>query len=163
MTIIDREHKAAFGTLLGVGPGNVEVYSSDYSTADRERMPNRQAFSHFVDGVYMGHKWQCVELARRYLYLNHGYVFDDAAIAYDIFRLRDVRRVKDGGRLPLKSFRNGAKRQPEPGCMLIWSEGGEFVRTGHVAIVTEVFPDRVRCLVQNVEDKPWPAGHTYSR
>ena len=103
-------------------------------------MPNRQAYRHHVDGIFTGYKWQCVELARRYLYLNHGYVFDDIAMAYDIFRLREVRRIGDEARLPLKSFRNGAKRHPEPGCMLIWNEGGEFEITGHVAIVTEVFP-----------------------
>ena len=163
MSHIDRQHKAKFGTVLGVGPGGVAVYSSDYSSADRTQLPNRQAYSHYVDGVYMGHKWQCVELARRYLYQNFGYVFDDVAMAYDIFRLREVETIPGGIRLPLKSFRNGAKRPPEPGCMLIWNEGGTFELTGHVAIVTEVFPDRIRCIEQNVEDKPWPPGQSFSR
>ncbi len=163
MSPLDRSHKAKFGTLLGVGPGDVAVYSSDYPSADKNELPNRQAYRHHVDGIFTGYKWQCVELARRYLYLNHGYVFDDIAMAYDIFRLREVRRIGDEARLPLKSFRNGAKRHPEPGCMLIWNEGGEFEITGHVAIVTEVFPDRVRCIEQNVEDKVWGLDQPYSR
>jgi len=154
---------AKFGTILGLGPGNVPVYSSDYPSADREELPTRQSFRSHVDGVYMGHKWQCVELARRWLYLNKGYIFDDIAMAYDIFRLRQVRVVKDGAQLPLQSFRNGAKRPPEPGALLIWNEGGEFDVTGHVAVVTEVFPDRVRCIEQNVEDKVWADGQTWSR
>ena len=154
---------ARFGTVLGMGPGNVPVYSSDYDTADRRDLPNRQAYRSEIDGVFMGHKWQCVELARRFLYLNHGYIFDDIAMAYDIFRLRAVRRVADNELLPLKSFRNGAKRHPEPGCLLIWNEGGEFDVTGHVAIVTEVFPDRIRLIEQNVEDSVWPEGQTWSR
>ena len=74
----------------------------------------------------MGHKWQCVELARRWLYVNKGYVFDDIAMAYDIFRLRNVRVIADDCLLPLHSFRNGARRAPEPGALLIWGEGGEF-------------------------------------
>ncbi len=163
MSNLDTKHKAKFGTLLGTGPGNVAVYSSDYDSADKNELPDRQAYRHQVDGVFTGYKWQCVELARRYLYVNDGYVFDDVAMAYDIFRLRDVRVIADNSRLPLKSFRNGAKRPPEPGCMLIWSEGGVYDMTGHVAIVTEVFPDKVRCIEQNVEDKLWPPGHTYSR
>ncbi len=163
MSPLDRQHRAKFGTLLGTGPGGVTVHSSDYATVDKAELPDRQAYRHHVDGVFTGHKWQCVELARRYMYLNHGYVFDDVAMAYEIFRLRDVLKLKDGSRLPLKSFRNGARRHPEPGCLLIWNEGGELEITGHVAVVTEVTPEYVRCIEQNVEDKVWPAGQSYSR
>jgi glutathionylspermidine amidase/synthetase len=154
---------APFGAVLGKGPGDVPVYSSDYDTADRAELPTRQHYRSYVDGVYMGHKWQCVELARRWLYLNRGYIFDDIAMAYDIFRLRHVRVVKDGSLLPLQSFANGSKRPPEPGALMIWNEGGEFHVTGHVAVVTEVLDGRVRCIEQNVEDRTWPAGQGWSR
>ncbi|WP_316979898.1 bifunctional glutathionylspermidine amidase/synthase [Shumkonia mesophila] len=154
---------AKFGSLLGVGPGEVPVYSSDYASADKAELPNRQAYHSYVDGLFMGYKWQCVEFARRWLYLSKGYVFDDVPMAYDIFRLHSVRVVADGTRLPLRSFRNGARRWPEPGCLLIWDEGGEFDITGHVAIVSEVFKDRIRCIEQNVENSVWPEGQTYSR
>lgn len=160
----DTEHVAAkFGTLLGIAPGNVPVYSSDYSTVDDSELPNRHAYRSYIDGVFMGHKWQCVEFARRWLYLNKGYIFDDVAMAYDIFRLTSVRVIADNSRLPLKSFSNGSQRHPEPGALLIWSEGGEFEVTGHVAVVTEVFPDRLRLVEQNVTHAVWPQGQTYSR
>lgn len=146
-----------------MGPGGVPVYSSDYASADRAELPTRQAYRSYVDGIYMGHKWQCVELARRWMYLNRGYVFDDIAMAYDIFRLRHVRVVADGALLPLRAFLNGARRPPEPGALLIWNEGGEFDVTGHVAVVTEVFPDRVRCIEQNVDDRAWSDGRSWSR
>lgn len=154
---------APFGTVLGIGPGDVPVYSSDYASADRKEFPTRQAYRSYLDGVYMGHKWQCVELARRWMYLNEGFIFDDIAMAYDIFRLQSVRVVADGTLLPLHSFRNGAKRHPERGCLLIWNEGGEFDVTGHVAVVTEVFPDRLRIIEQNVDHRVWPEGRTWSR
>ena len=160
---MDKQHKARFGTKLGDGPGNVPVYSSDYPSASKEELPEREAYRSYVDGHFMGYKWQCVELARRWLYVNKGYVFDDIAMAYDIFRLRDVSVIADGTRLPLKSFANGSRRRPEPGCLLIWNEGGEFDVTGHVAVVTEVFDDKVRVIEQNVEDKVWADGHTWSR
>jgi len=152
-----------FGTVIGMAPGNVPVYSSDYDSADDDELPTRQSYRSYVDDIYMGHKWQCVEFARRWLYLNYGYVFDDIAMAYDIFRLSSVRVITDNRLLPLRSFRNGAKRWPEPGCLLIWDEGGEFEVTGHVAIVTEVTPDYVRIAEQNVGDRMWPAGQNYSR
>lgn len=111
----------------------------------------------------MGYKWQCVELARRWLYVNFGYVFDDIAMAYDIFRLRQVTVLSDGRKLPIQSFANGAKRCPEVGCLMIWNEGGEYDVTGHVAVVTEVLEDRLRIIEQNVEDKVWPPSETWSR
>ena len=154
---------APFGTLLGVAPGDVPVFSSDYASADDNELPNRHAYRSYVDGIFMGYKWQCVEFARRWLYLNQGYIFDDVAMAYDIFRLQNVRVVRDNTRLPLKSFRNGSQRHPEPGAMLIWSEGGEFEITGHVAIVTEVHPDRLCLVEQNVTHEVWPQGQGFSR
>jgi glutathionylspermidine amidase/synthetase len=163
---MDTESKAPpapFGAVIGMAPGGVPVYSSDYKSADDAELPTRQAYRSYVDDIYMGHKWQCVEFARRWLYLNYGYVFDDIAMAYDIFRLRTVRNVRQNTLLPLRSFRNGAKRAPEPGCLLIWDEGGEFETTGHVAIVTEVTPDYVRVVEQNVGDRLWPEGRNWSR
>ena len=163
MTHAINPHAAPFGALLGTADGEVEVYSSDYTTVDRTKMPKQSDFRNFVDGIYMGYKWQCVELARRWLYANTGCVFDDVPMAYDIFRLRSVKRVKDGARLPLHSFRNGSLRKPEPGCMLIWNEGGDYEHTGHVAIVTQVSGDFVRVVEQNVEHTVWENGKPWSR
>ncbi|HEY5643571.1 MAG TPA: bifunctional glutathionylspermidine amidase/synthase [Woeseiaceae bacterium] len=163
MTTSNHPTPAPFGTLLGVAPGGVEVYSSDYDSVDETQMPDRSAYRHYVDGLYMGYKWQCVEFARRWLYLNRGLVFDDVAMAYEIFRLRAIRDIRNNSTLPLYAFQNGSKRHPEPGCLLIWDEGGEFARTGHVAVVTEVLPDCLRIAEQNVRHQPWPAGHDYSR
>jgi len=152
-----------FGALLGYGPGNVPAYSSDYETVDEAEYPNRHSFRHYVDGVYTGFKWQCVEYARRWLLMNKGYVFDDVAMAYDIFTLTRARHIADNTYLPLKSFENGALRHPEPGCLLIWQEGGEFADTGHVAVVTEVTADYIRVVEQNVSFKAWPQDQEYSR
>jgi glutathionylspermidine amidase/synthetase len=152
-----------FGTILGMAPGDVPVYSSDYASADTREFPNRTAYRSFVDGVFMGYKWQCVEFVRRWLYVNRQYVFDDVSMAYDIFRLRSVRKLSGGGRLPLHSFKNGARRRPVPGSLLVWEAAGEFELTGHVAVVTEVGDDFIRVAEQNVDNKPWPQGQNFSR
>ena len=154
---------APFGTVLGIAPGNVPAYSSDYHTADETEFPNRHSYRSYIDDVYMGQKWQCVEFARRWLYHNYGYVFDDVAMAHDIYRLRSVRVVSDGTALPVRAFRNGSMRQPVPGCLLIWDEGGDFAMTGHVAVITEVHDEYVRVAEQNVDQHYWEDGRDYSR
>jgi len=154
---------ARFNTLLGYAPGHVPVYSSHYPSADDNEFPDRKSYRSYVDGIFMGYKWQCVEFARRWLYLNHGCIFDNIPMAYDIFHLRSLRSVHDHTLLPLRSFKNAAKRHPEPGCMLIWEEGGEFEETGHVAIVSEVFADRIRIVEQNVEHYVWADEQSFSR
>ncbi|WP_339867472.1 bifunctional glutathionylspermidine amidase/synthase [Pseudohongiella nitratireducens] len=155
--------KEKFGTVLGLAPGNVPAYSCDYQSASDEDLPTRKAYRSEINGVYLGHKWQCVEFARRWLYLNHGYVFDDIAMAHDIFRLTSVLHVADKKRLPLHSFKNGCKRHPTAGSLLIYEEGGEFEMTGHVAVITEVSEQFVRLAEQNVGDWRWPEGCNYSR
>lgn len=152
-----------FGTVLGYAPGHVAIYSSHYESADPADFPDRNSFRCYLDGIYMGYKWQCVEFARRWLYINCGYVFGDVPMAYDIFALRHVRRVADNALLPLYSFANGSKRCPEPGSLLIWKEGGEFDVTGHVAIITERLGDRIRIAEQNFEHNLLPTGQNWSR
>ncbi len=154
---------AKFGTIIGYAPGQVPVYSSDDESVDDNAIPNRHAYLHYLDGIFMGYKWQCVEFARRWLYINKGYIFDDIPMAYDIFCLRKARHISSGTELPLCSFANGSERAPEPGCLLIWDEGGEFEVTGHVAIVTEVSPDYVRLVEQNVDNHRWPESQDFSR
>jgi len=152
-----------FGTLLGMAPGDVPAYSSDYATADDRQLPNRHAYRSYLDGIFLGYKWQCVEFARRWLYLNKGWIFEDVAMAYDIFRLRTARVIRGAQTLPLHAFANGAKRWPEPGALLIWAAGGEFEDTGHVAIITEVTESYVRVAEQNVHHQLWPVGADWAR
>src|SRR5699024_11269924 len=71
---------APFGTLLGYAPGGVAIYSSDYSSLDPQEYEDDAVFRSYIDDEYMGHKWQCVEFARRFLFLNYGVVFTDVGI-----------------------------------------------------------------------------------
>lgn len=152
-----------FGTVLGHAPGGVAIYSSDYHSADPELFRDHAAYRSYIGNEYMGHKWQCVEFARRWLYLNRGLVFTDVPMAYDIFALRHLRRVEDDALLPLQAFTNGSQRIPEAGALLIWAAGGEFDVTGHVAVITEVLAGKVRIAEQNLEHCKLPAGQQWCR
>lgn len=76
---------APFGTLLGYAPGGVAIYSSNYGSLDPRHYPEDAEFRSYIGNEYMGHKWQCVEFARRFLFLNHGFVFTDVGMAWEIF------------------------------------------------------------------------------
>lgn len=110
-------------------------------------MPGDVSFRSYIDNEYMGHKWQCVEFARRFLFLNHGFVFTDVGMAYEIFSLRFLRQVVNDNILPLQSFANGSLCPPVAGALLIWQKGGEFYQTGHVAVITQ--------LVGNINQDPY--------
>jgi glutathionylspermidine amidase/synthetase len=152
-----------FGVVLGIAPGNVPSYSSDYETVDEAKLTDRHTYRNYVDGVFTGYKWQCVEFARRWLYINKGYIFTDVAMAYNIFHLKNFKLISDNTSLDAQSFENGATTKPAVGSLLIWDEGGEFEKTGHVAIITEVFDDKVRIVEQNESFEKWPEGRDYSR
>lgn len=76
---------APFGTLLGYAPGGVAIYSSDYDSLENADRLDDSSFRHYLDKEYMGYKWQCVEFARRFLYLNYGTILTDVRMAYEIF------------------------------------------------------------------------------
>ncbi|ACY85524.1 bifunctional glutathionylspermidine [Edwardsiella piscicida] len=112
MSVDITHNDAPFGTLLGYAPGGVAIYSSDYSTLDPRVYPDEASLRSYIDDEYMGHKWQCVEFARRFLFLNYGVVFTDVGMAYEIFSLRFLRQVVNDSLLPLQAFANGSARAP---------------------------------------------------
>ncbi|HGF6559330.1 MULTISPECIES: bifunctional glutathionylspermidine amidase/synthase [unclassified Providencia] len=157
------EEHEPFGTLLGYAPGGVAIYSSNYSSIPDLGERDDISFRSYINNEYMGYKWQCVEFARRFLYLNYGVVFTDVSMAYEIFALRFLRHVVDDGILPLRAYQNGSQMKPTAGSLLIWAEGGEFEHTGHVAIITQVFDNKVRVVEQNVLHHKLPAGQQWTR
>ena len=100
----------AFGKAMGTSTGGVVPYSSDYKTINNNEYMTRHDFHSYVDGIYLGYKWQCVEFARRWLYVNKGYIFNNVAMAYEIFELTSVRDLATNTELPLYAFKNGATR-----------------------------------------------------
>lgn len=94
--------------IIGLRPGGVTIYSSDYSSLDPRDYDDDAAFRSYIDDEYMGHKWQCVEFARRFLFLNYGVVFTDVGMAREIFSLRFLREVVNDNILPLQAFPNGS-------------------------------------------------------
>ena len=154
---------APFGAIIGYAPGRIPVYSSDYDTADKAVYRSDEHYDHQVGNIYYGLRYQCVEFARRWLVHAKGVTFSEVRMAYEIFDMPHAIRVKDEENIPWTNIPNGSSERPVPGAVLIWNEGGEFQRTGHVAIVVEVSDEWVRVAEQNVNDTYWPRGQNWAR
>lgn len=76
MSIESSSNDTPFGTLLGYALSGVAIYSSNYSSLKLGELPDDGSFRSYIDDEYMGHKWQCVEFARRFLFLNYPYLLD---------------------------------------------------------------------------------------
>ena len=154
---------APFGAIMGYAPGGIPAYSCDYNTIDRTVYSSRLHFRHRVGKLYYGSRYQCVEFARRWLIHTAGVTFSEVGMAYDIFDMPHAIRVKDEAKIPWTNIPNGSTERPVPGAVLIWNEGGEFRRTGHIAIVVDVSDEWVRVAEQNVGDTYWPRGQNWAR
>ncbi|CAF3186148.1 unnamed protein product [Rotaria socialis] len=148
------KHKATapFNHVQGIASTNVPCYSN----GDDEFFSVEQ---HYFHGVFMGFKWQCVEFARRWLLIRKRCIFKNVRHASHIFNeITDIERVTDGKLFPLKSYPNGSTHKPEADSILIFSKSNEQP-FGHIAIICEVLPDRVRIAEQNFDSKYWPGNY----
>jgi len=154
---------APFGAVMGLAPGGIPAYSCEYDLADENIYPNRRSYRHQVGSLYYGFRFQCVEFARRWLIHAQGVTFGDVGMAYEIFEIKAATDVRTQGKVPWTNVRNGGKEKPMAGAVIIWSDGGEFRWTGHVAIITEVTDTYIRVAEQNVDDAYWPPRQTWAR
>lgn len=108
---------------------------------------NQSDRPHYLNGIYTGVEWQCVELARRYLIQQHQITFSSIPNAYDIFALPYFFRL-DGKKVDIQKHVNGSSILPHVGSLLIWNKSKES-KTGHVAIVTKVTSHWIEIIQQN--------------
>ena len=103
---------------------------------------------HEQNGIYYGLKWQCVELARRYLIQKHSITFKSIKNAYDLFYLSSFQTL-NGKYIPITCIPNGSSILPHIGSLLIWDK--KYNGTGHVAIITQIYPYSIQVIEQNTD------------
>ena len=103
----------------------------------------------------MGAKWQCVEYARRWLFMRKGCVFDNVDGAADIWNLKIVQRVVDRQCFDFKRYPNGSPSPPKNESLLIYARYGEDMSSGHVAVIVDVSPTFIRVAEQNYDHYYW--------
>jgi len=150
-----RECESPFGTVLGTTKDHIESYSNCNAKC---------VFANptFVDKVFVGIEWQCVEFARRWLIKEKGLTFESIDVAADLWnKITHLVGVKTKEPKPLTKHVNGAATLPAEGDLLVYAR--EYQGTGHVAIVLSV--NRAQKLIflgeQNFENLPWK--HDFAR
>lgn len=115
---------SGFGNILGYING-VEVR---YNGSNPSYVAPTPAYNSYVNGKYMGIKWQCVELARRYTYLKKGYLIPSISgktgTAAQIW--------SNASALGLSKSDNGGTNRPRVGDMVFSTYGS----TGHVGVIS---------------------------
>ena len=156
---------ATFGILIGIAPGGVKAYSSHYNTASKEDYPKWSSYKLYTDdGHYTGHKYQCVEFARRWLIETNKMTFDDVWMAFQILKLKSFKSVVDKSDVDVERTENGKKGHlPVLGTVMLWNPRGFFFMTGHVAIVTHVRDGKIGIAEQNVTHAAWGEGKNHAR
>lgn len=139
---------APFNQVLGTASTNVPAYSN---TDDETFSIGR----HYMHGIFMGVKWQCVEYARRWLLVRKGCVFENIRCAADIWtQLTHVERVTDGKQFSLIAHPNGSEIFPKVDTFLIYSRSEEQP-VGHIAVICDVGPNYIRIAEQNNKFHYW--------
>ncbi|CAK4083137.1 unnamed protein product [Aphanomyces euteiches] len=123
------------GTVLGSAHG-VEGYNNNYRHIPADGDDNDG--SHYLDGLYMGYKWQCVEYARRYWVKKRDIYLPSIPHAAHIWtRVTHVKKLDDSSIVPLRKLPNHGTEKPDVGDLLVYkSTPGQYV--GHVAVVVDV-------------------------
>ncbi|KAG9403596.1 hypothetical protein AC1031_006237 [Aphanomyces cochlioides] len=151
---------APWGTVIGVTSG-VKVYSNDNPppTDSYNFYPNG---TNETNGAFTGLRWQCVELARRYLLVTQGVVFESVDDVVGIFSLREVINVTTNKRLPLDVYPQGSPVPPK-GSLVIWDRPGYYTPYGHVAVVINIQDTFIDVAEENLENIYWQPSAYYSR
>lgn len=142
-----------FGEVQGFAPGNIPAYSNKHD--------------HFFSGernldhnLFCGFKYQCVEFARRWLYLRKGLILPAVNWACHIFKLREVLHASTALPVQVTSIRNGTADKPVPDALIVYPSSDANV-VGHVSVITEVGEDYVCVADQNYRFHKWEHNYAY--
>jgi hypothetical protein len=159
------------GTILGIASTGVVGYNSNYEhILDNNPDEPYDHISYVRDSRgklhVSGHKWQCVEFARRWWLSELDVYLPSVPRACDIFTT--LTKVKSFGNdkttyVALRMHSQGESiSRPAVHDAIIWMKT-EQAPVGHIAIVSEVTETYVRIAEQNVENDMMWKGETYTR
>ena len=152
--IIGNGSIAPYNTIIGYASTNV----ASYSNGDDHHTPIE---SDYLYKVYIGMKWQCVEFARRWLFLRKGCVFHEIVGAADIWtQVYNVQRVVDKKCFNFTKYPNGNRSPPLNETLLIYDRSSKSSSYGHVAVIVDVLPNSIRIAEQNYNDYYWTGNYS---
>lgn len=127
--------------VCGYAPGGIPAYSN----GNDELFTNT---SNYMEHLFVGYKWQCVEFARRWLLLRKGLILPEYHFAAHIIYGNEVMTL-EGKHVRALVVRNGTSKEPPLADSLIIYPSTKKNFVGHVGVITEVGADYVRVADQN--------------
>lgn len=159
------------GTLLGIASTGICGYNSNYQhIIDDNPDKPYDHISYVRDSRgrlhVAGHKWQCVEFARRWWMSELDVKLPGVPRACDIFTTLTKVKCLASEKITYVALRMYSQDEstirPEVHDAVIWKKT-EKAPVGHIAIVSEVTDTYVRVAEQNVENDIMWKGGTYTR
>jgi len=145
---------APYDTIIGYASTNVASYSNGNDSHTPEE-------TDYLYKVYIGIKWQCVEFARRWLFLRKGCVFHQIVGAVDIWsQVDNAQRVVDRKCFNFKKFPNGSPQPPINETLIIFGRSSLSPLYGHVAVIVDILPNFIRIAEQNYDDYYWTGNYS---
>lgn len=156
-----------FNTIIGSNRGVVAYSNCNDKCINRkdEGVYYPKLITDYLDDVYTGMRWQCVEYARRWLITHKGASFESIDAAYEIFDLKTVKDLtKTEATFPFEPYKNGNKIPPQVGDLLIYPIDRE-APYGHVTVITDVKLELGLVYIgeQNYSNGMWEDPNSFAR
>ena len=140
--------------IQGYASTNVPAYSNGNDSYISEEYT-------YLYGIRTGMKWQCVEYARRWLFIRKGCVFDSVDAAVDMWtQLKTIQRVVDGKCFNLKTHANGSTSPPKNESLLIYQRSQPDMPYGHVSVIVDVTATYIRVAEENYHFYYWTGNYS---
>ncbi|CAF4106983.1 unnamed protein product [Rotaria sordida] len=137
-----------YNSIVGVASSNVIAYSNGNDTYYSNE-------NHYIYGIYMGLKWQCVEYARRWTFFRKSSIFESVVGANDIWnQIKYIERIIDKEKFPLKKHFNGSPNPPINETYLIYPIQKDMPY-GHISVIVDVLKNSIRIAEQNFYFTYW--------
>ena len=102
--------------------------------------------------------------------IKYNVTFPSVTFAYEIFDLTQIIHLSDKiqsnnqiSYSPWYSIKNNSNIIPTIGAILLWENSGNFMPTGHVAIITNIIDNWICIVEQNNENTKWTDKVHWSR
>lgn len=165
--LIQNQKQNLFGSIIGVYDNKIYIYSNECDINNKiHTCSNERGTDNYWNGIYTGIKYQCVELARRFLLIFYGITFESVKYAFEIFQLNYFKKIGYGNVDILKCINTESEILPHQGSLIIWDPIGYMETTGHVAVVVNVdkINNNIDIIEQNMKENKFEIIHnkTYS-
>ena len=144
--LIIRLYPSNDNTICGITHNNIIGYCNNNSLS-----------KNYINNIYTGQKWQCIEFIRRYFIIIHNLTFQSVHNAYDMINIKYMTHINTYTKYYCTFYTKNSST-PKKNDILLFRYGSD----GHVAIVINIINNTLQIAEQNWDSLKWK-GTNYSR